>query len=333
MPNRRSRSRRRDKDKKKEKRGRRSRSRSSQESARSADGEKYKVDIIPGRDMDPWPQFQIEEGDQVTRYVVARPGEEYLVRVTNNSRRHVACAVTIDGENALLKDGSLIVAPGDCRELPGFLVSKNFIGKEYVKEYKNFLFSKPKVVEKGDTAAPDEGVFSTYGRIVCQVFEAVCDEEADSDEEMHGQSTHYRGAGLHGSFDDRIVPEGKKSHLVYSAVTAQGSRQNIANSVRGRWWVRGTKKHTTLELRYREAHSLMLLGIPAHELGIVPVKDEANKDELKSESEDEKKEDKKDLPRPFSDTIHCCDLTDGDETWTKEKPPPQAGAVELGEGN
>merc|ERR1719223_1011589 len=123
--------------------------------------------------MDPWPQFQVEEGDQVTRYVVARPGEEYLVRVTNNSRRHVACAVTIDGENALLKDGSLIVAPGECRELPGFLVSKNFIGKDYVKEYKNFLFSKPKIVDSGDGGAPSEETYSSYGCIQCDVYQAV----------------------------------------------------------------------------------------------------------------------------------------------------------------
>ena len=57
-----------------------------------------------------------------------------MIRVTNSSRRHIACAVTVDGENALLKDGSLIVAPNDARELQGYLVSKNFVGKEYVKE-------------------------------------------------------------------------------------------------------------------------------------------------------------------------------------------------------
>ena len=88
------------------------------------------MDIIPGRDMDPWPVFVIETEDESASYVVARPGEEYLIRVSNHSRSHVACAVSVDGENALLKDGSLIVAPGDCRELPGFLVSKNFVGKE-----------------------------------------------------------------------------------------------------------------------------------------------------------------------------------------------------------
>jgi hypothetical protein len=89
------------------------------------------------------------------------------------------------------------------------------------------LFAKPKVVEKGDGADPGEAAYSTYGRITCEVYKAVCYEEADSEEEMHGQSTHYRGSGLHGSFEDRVVPERKKSHLLYSAVTAQGSRQHI----------------------------------------------------------------------------------------------------------
>jgi len=287
------------------------------------------VELIPARDEDAWPMFLIDDGSEVIPHVVARPDKEYLVRVSNNSRAHIACSVTIDGENALLKDGSLIVAPGDCRELPGFLVSKNFIGKEYVKEYKNFLFSKPKVVEKGDGADPGEAAYSSYGRIVCEIFQAVCDEEVDSDEEMHGQSTHYRGSGLHGSFDDRVVPEGKKSHLVFSAVTSQGSRQHIANSVRGRWWVRGTQKIKNLEVRYREAHSLMLLGVKAQDLGILPVKSEDRKyGDAKSESDDEKKEEKK-PERPFSDKIDCCDLTANDETWTQEEPAPQAPAVQV----
>jgi len=290
------------------------------------------VELIPGRDMEPWPIFHIEVEDEVIPHVVARPGEEYLIRVSNNSGAHVACSVAIDGENALLKDGSLIVAPNEIRELPGFLVSKNFIGKEYVKEYKNFLFAKPKVVEKGDGADPGEAAYSTYGRITCEVYEAVCDEEADSEEEMHGQSTHYRGSGLHGSFEDRVVPEGKKSHLLYSAVTAQGSRQHIANSVRGRWWVRGRRKLKSLQLRYKESHSLLLLGVNAKDLGIVPVKDEERKD-AKSESEDEKKEEKKpSFERPFSSTIDCCDLTADDEHWTQEDPPPRASPVEIEAG-
>lgn len=80
-----------------------------------------------------------------------------MIRVTNSSRRHIACAVTVDGENALLKDGSLIVAPNDARELQGYLVSKNFVGKEYVKEYRDFIFGTPKVIEsqsKDDEAIP-----------------------------------------------------------------------------------------------------------------------------------------------------------------------------------
>eukprot|EP00930_Biecheleria_cincta_P104494 TRINITY_DN9683_c0_g1_i1.p1 TRINITY_DN9683_c0_g1~~TRINITY_DN9683_c0_g1_i1.p1 ORF type:complete len:332 (-),score=60.00 TRINITY_DN9683_c0_g1_i1:277-1272(-) len=330
MPSQRSRSRRGGKEKKKKKR---SRSRS-EEGSRSPDREPYRLELIPARGMDAWEMFdiEVEEGEGAIPHVAARPGEEYLIRVRNNTRRHIACAVTVDGENALLKDGSLIVAPGDRRELPGFLVSKNFRGKEYVKEYKNFLFSKPKVVEKGDAADPGETAYTTYGRITCEVFEAVCDEEADSDDEMHGQSTHYRGAGLHGSFDDRVVPEGKKTHLLYSAVTAQGDRQHIANSVRGRWWVRGPRKMTTLEVRYREAHSLMLLGVPASDLGIVPVKDEGM---AKSESEDEKKKEEKkedfEKPVPFPTKIECCDLTeDGNETWTEQEPPPQAPPVSIG---
>lgn len=334
MPRVRSRSRHRGKEKKSKKRHKSSREDASEDAegpSRSAGDEPYTVDLIPGRDLDAFPRFVVEADGESMPYVVAKPGEEYLIRVSNHSRSHVACAVAVDGENALLRDGSLIVAPGDCRELPGFLVSKNFVGKEYVKEYKNFLFSKPKIVEKGDSADPGEAAYSGYGRITCDIFEAVCDEEADSEEEMHGQSTHYRGAGLHGSFDDRVVPEGKKSHLVYSAVTAQGSRQHIANSVRGRWWVRGRRKLRSLELRYREAHSLLLLGVEANKLGLLPVKDEDSKDGIaKSESEDEKKEEKKcRTERPFPSKIDCCDLTAEDENWTQEEPPPQAAAVDL----
>lgn len=323
MP-RRSRSRRRTADRK---RGRHRDRSSSQDN----EGEPYTVELIPSRDAEPWPIFHLTDGDEVAPHVVSRPGEEYLIRVSNNSRSHIACAVTVDGENALLKDGSLIVAPGDCRELPGFLVSKNFIGKEYVKEYKKFLFAKPKIVEKGDGADPGESTYSTYGSIVCKIFKAVCDEEADSEEEMHGQSTHYRGSGLHGSFNDRVVPEGKKSHLVYSAVTQQGSTQHISNSVKGRWWVRGERHLTTVDVRYKEAHSLLLLGVSASDLGIVPVKNEM-KGDAKSESEDEKKEEKKlEMDRPFSSTIHCCDLTAADEAWTQEEKE-LAPAVEVQEG-
>ncbi|CAK9013260.1 unnamed protein product [Durusdinium trenchii] len=143
----------------------------------------YRLDLLPGRRQDPYPTFDLlveedgkEDGKEVVPHVCSKPGEAYVIRVTNSSRRHIACAVTVDGENALLKDGSLIVAPKDARELQGYLVSKNFIGKEYVKEYRDFLFSTPKVIEaqKGDES---EIPYTTYGRIVCEVYEAVLDEE------------------------------------------------------------------------------------------------------------------------------------------------------------
>eukprot|EP00913_Durusdinium_trenchii_P000052 g48.t1 len=217
----------------------------------------YRLDLLPGRRQDPYPTFDLlveedgkEDGKEVVPHVCSKPGEAYVIRVTNSSRRHIACAVTVDGENALLKDGSLIVAPKDARELQGYLVSKNFIGKEY--EYRDFLFSTPKVIEaqKGDES---EIPYTTYGRIVCEVYEAVLDEEVDSDQELRGQTTqlgrcnqgHYRGAGLHGSSEQRVVPEGKRKHFMYSAVTVQGARSTIANSTRGRWWVRGQRKIRT----------------------------------------------------------------------------------------
>merc|ERR1719401_2330559 len=98
--------------------------------------------------------------ERVVPHICALPGEGYVVRVTNASGRHIACSVTIDGENALLRDGSLIVAPRDSRELPGFLVSKNFVGREYVKEYRDFRFGKPRVVEKSDKM--EDYPFNTY---------------------------------------------------------------------------------------------------------------------------------------------------------------------------
>eukprot|EP00434_Breviolum_minutum_P024295 symbB.v1.2.021455.t1/scaffold1817.1/size100144/4 len=219
------------------------------EISEGADGEvPFSIDLLPGRRQDPYPTFDLlvsEESKEAVPHVCSRPGEAYVIRVTNSSSRHIACAVTVDGENALLRDGSLIVAPRDARELQGYLVSKNFVGKEYVKEYRDFIFSTPKVIEaptKGDdTSIP----YTTYGRIVCEVYEAELDEEVDSDQELRGQTTHYRGAGLHGSNDQRVVPEGKKKHFMYSAVTVQGARSTIANSTRGRWWVRGPRKLRT----------------------------------------------------------------------------------------
>jgi len=260
---------------------------------------------------------EAEGGEEIVPHVCARPGEAYVIRVTNASRRHIACAVTVDGENALLKDGSLIVAPSDTRELPGFLISKNFVGKEYVKEYRSFCFGKPKVVEGGQSnPSVEEQPYTTYGRILCQVFEAVLDEEVDSDQELRGQTTFYRGAGLNGSFEDRLVPEGKKKHFLYSSVTVQGPRAAISNSTRGRWWVRGTTRLRTLEVRYREAHSLMLLGVDPKVLGLAHCKDE---DGVKSEGALAKKEEDLDAKldkKPGgadSGMVEVCDLTGADD--------------------
>eukprot|EP00440_Ansanella_granifera_P066668 gb/GFBE01072301.1/.p1 GENE.gb/GFBE01072301.1/~~gb/GFBE01072301.1/.p1 ORF type:complete len:345 (+),score=62.63 gb/GFBE01072301.1/:1-1035(+) len=298
----------------------------------------YSVQLLPGRRTDPWPSFDLqvdEGGERVIPHVCARPGEAYVIRVTNSSRRHIACAVTVDGENALLKDGSLIVAPRDSRELQGYLVSKNFIGKEYVKEYRDFVFGKPKVIEsEGRSAGSDEGIpYTLYGRIVCEVYEAVLDEEVDSDQELKGQTTHYRGAGQGGSNEERKVPEGKKKHFMYSAVTVQGSRSTIANSTRGRWWVRGTRKIRTLEIRYREPHTLMLLGVDAKSLGLNTSEDNSGVKYEKKEEDDDEEKAKLGLD-PLDDKIHTCDLTADDDDaaaaiWTVEQAPAKAEPVNV----
>ncbi|CAJ1340980.1 unnamed protein product, partial [Effrenium voratum] len=286
----------------------------------------FRIELLPGRRRDPYPSFDllVEEGDQQVQvpHVCSRPDEAYVIRVTNDSRRHVACAVTVDGENALLRDGSLIVAPGDCRELQGYLVSKNFVGKEYVKEYRDFLFGKPKVIEESGKNEEPSMPYTAYGRIVCEVYEAELDEEVDSDQELRGQTTHYRGAGLHGSNEERLVPEGKKKHFMYSAVTVQGSRSTIANSTRGRWWVRGRTKLRTLELRYRELHTLMLLGVDRKRLGL---------EEEDSAVKYEKKEEEDEKPKLFDDSqIETCDLTNEEGAfWTTETAPEKVRPVDV----
>lgn len=288
----------------------------------------YSIDLLPGRRQDPYPTFDLlvsesDDAQQVVPHVCSRPGEAYVIRVTNSSRRHIACAVTVDGENALLKDGSLIVAPRDARELQGYLVSKNFVGKEYVKEYRDFIFSTPKVIEA--TKGADDGIpYTTYGRICCEVYEAELDEEVDSDQELRGQTTHYRGAGLHGSNDQRVVPEGKKKHFMYSAVTVQGQRSTIANSTRGRWWVRGPRKLRTLELRYRELHTLMLMGVDRKRLGL---KEEQDDSAVKYE----KKEEEEEKPKVDADgKIESCDLTDEQTAvWTTETAPEKVQPVDV----
>lgn len=285
-----------------------------------------------------------EDGvEMLVPHVCATPDRGYVIRVSNDSRRHIACAVAVDGENALLRDGSLIVAPGDSRELPGFLVSKNFVGKEYVKEYRNFVFSKPKVVEMGSSVTgADDATYTTFGCITCDVFEAVLDEEVDSDQELRGQTTFYRGAGLHGSFDERTVPEGKKRHFLYSSVTIQGPRSAIANSTRGRWWIRGPRKLDSLQVRYREAHSLMLLGVDPRALGL-SCREEGGDSAVKEECKDgiEKKEcwDGAKLEKfqavsaPGVGLIEVCDLTSEDApadsaSWSIERTR-RAEAVDI----
>lgn len=283
--------------------------------------------------MTAWPSFDIVVDEGVERavpHVCAQPGEAYIIRVTNSSRRHIACSVTVDGENALLKDGNLIVAPDDKRELQGYLISKRFVGKEYIKEYRDFMFGKPKIVET-DKASESTIPYTLYGRILCEVYEAVLDEEVDSDQELRGQTTHFRGAGLNGSFDDRLVPEGKKKHFIYSSVTVQGARSAISNSTRGRWWIRGPRKLRTLEVRYREPHALMLLGVDPKALGISSsqVKADADvKEEKKEEDDDEK-------PKLGEDgKIDTCDLTVDDDNgesgrWTVEDAGPKAAPVDI----
>jgi len=301
----------------------------------------FRMEICRGRHEDPVPTFDIsipvEGGDdeetQVLPHVCANAGEGYVIRVTNASRRHVACAVSVDGDNALLKDGSLIVAPKDSRELLGFLVSKNFVGKEYVKEYRSFCFGRPKVVEGGaSNPTAEEQPYTTYGRILCEVYEAVLDEEVDSDTELRGQTTFYRGAGVNGSNDERVVPEGKKKHFLYSSVTVHGPRAAISNSTRGRWWVRGTRRLRTLEIRYREPHSLMLLGVNPKALGVAQCKQESGdaKSEFKKEEEDDAKLDKK-PGGPDSGLMEVCDLTadgEGSGAWSLHKTD-RADAVEV----
>lgn len=309
-------------------------------SAPDEQGKLYFLELLRGKHGEPFPMFDIEvpvdvpsEGletaeleRRVVPHVCTSEGEGYYIRVSNHSRKHIACHVTVDGENALLKEGSLIVAPRDTRELPGFLVSKNFLGKEYVKEYRSFRFSRPRVVEASGiaaAAAPVAEEYKMYGKIVCEVYEAVLDEEVESDQELHGQSTHYRGVGLNGDFDNRTIVEGKKTHLVYSSVTAQGPRAATSNSTRGRWWIRGSKWLRTLEVRYREPHSLMLLGVRPQALGIQVCKEETGFVKGEGKKEEEEDEDKLDkLPGGVgSGFVECCDLTagDADGAWSVEK--------------
>merc|ERR1712032_962775 len=89
-----------------------------------------------------------------------------------------------------------------------------------------------------------------------------------------------------------LFPRGRKKHFLYSSVTVQGSRSSMANSTRGRWWVRGTRKLETLEVRYREAHSLMLLGVNPKALGVARCKEEDDDaaGAMKKEDDEEKKE-------------------------------------------
>eukprot|EP00927_Polykrikos_kofoidii_P040922 TRINITY_DN34889_c0_g1_i1.p1 TRINITY_DN34889_c0_g1~~TRINITY_DN34889_c0_g1_i1.p1 ORF type:complete len:369 (-),score=56.56 TRINITY_DN34889_c0_g1_i1:69-1175(-) len=283
----------------------------------------------------------VDAGPRLVPHVCSMPGEGYVIRVTNRSRHHIACAIAVDGENALLREGSLIVAPNDSRELPGFLVSKNFVGKEYVKEYRDFRFSKPRVVEAVSRTDPQESI-SSYGLVTCDVFNAVLDEEVSDDQELRGQSTFFRGAGLNGSFEDRRIVEGKKTHLLYSSVTAQGPRSAISNSTRGRWWVRGAERLQRLEVRYREEHSLMLLGVHPKELGLV--KNEmydfggstAKKEEDwdgKDEKEEKFADDQPSGHGVLAGVMELCNLDSDDENgrgrWSQREAPDRAEPVDV----
>lgn len=304
--------------------------------------------MLCGPQWDPLPTFEVvlEDGAAVP-HACARPGDQYKIRVCNCSGRHIACHVTVDGEGAILKDGSLIVAPHDRRDLPGFLVSKNFVGKAYVKEYRNFQFGKPDVVEAGSSSAPSAGAYSSYGSIRCEVYQAVLDEELDSDQEVHGQTTFYRGTGLNGDFESRVVPEGKKKHLLYSSVTTQGPRSSLSNTTRGRWWVRGRRHLRNLEVRYREVHSLMLLGVEPQLLGLDVFKEadgnrhvKREEDALakKEEKEEDEKEEKEEMvasdARLMPGFVQLCDLTaedcGSDAAWTLVPEGPCAESVEVG---
>lgn len=249
---------------------------------------------------------------RVVPHACATEGCGYIIRVMNSSKRHIACNITVDGENALLQDGSLIVAPGATRELPGYLVSKNFVGKRYVKEYRAFRFGRPKVIEFDDKACPSmyNESYTTYGTILAKVFEAVVDEVIDSDTELEGQQSFFRGAGLNGGVEERRVPEGKTKHFLYSSVTVQGPRRSLANSTKGRWWVRGSRLLDTLEVRYREPHSLMVLGVSAEAVGIVRPKEERPKMEpcCKKEEKYEHMQSKSEMHA----MVEMCDLTHDD---------------------
>ena len=50
---------------------------------------------------------------ELVPYVCSRPGRAYTLRLKNRTREHVACTITVDGRNAILEDGDLIVAPKD----------------------------------------------------------------------------------------------------------------------------------------------------------------------------------------------------------------------------
>lgn len=306
----------------------------------------YRLELLPGRNDSPWRMFALPVDDdeggaqggaaapRIVSHVCSRPGQGYVIRVTNESRRHIACAVTVDGANTLLRDGSLIVAPHDSRELQGFLVSKNFIGEQYVKEYRNFLFGKPRVVDDEASVAAAGGStdqvthYKTYGRVCCEIFDAVLDEEVDSDQELRGQTTHYRGAGHNGSYDEKLVPEGKKAHFMFSAVTVQGGQSALSNSTRGRWWIRGPRLIDTLEVRYKEAHSLMLLGVSPKALGIPRCKQEDGGQKKEEKDEKSEDEDTKD-----SLQIDVCDLTEDSERatpqWSTREKDPLAQPVDI----
>merc|ERR1712100_851606 len=135
---------------------------------------------------------------------------------------------------------------------------------------------------------------------------------------------------MHSSTDEsRTVPEGKKTHLLFSSLTVRGKRSAIPNDTQGRWWVRGHRHLASMVVRYCEAHSLVLLGIDGSKLGQAWIKtaeqggqmkkellDDMDVKEEKLKEEDIKEEEKykmEDVDMPGlvqsnPDFIDICDL-------------------------
>merc|ERR1712048_1271191 len=100
------------------------------------------------------------------------------------------------------------------------------------------------------------------------------------------------------------------------------------------------------EIRYREAHSLMLQGVDPRDLGLVSRCKDENRDNdrklLKKEEDDdsdgkeekeEKMEEDEHIKLPNTGLVDVCDLTAGDDecgTWTTLEAAPRAEPVDIG---